>query len=181
MPIYDFETGRRKTEGKEINIKRGGVLIVEGLHALNPLLTDVLPKEYIHKVYISVSKTIYDENENALLSSRQLRLMRRMSRDDIYRGTSPQKTFDMWESVLKGERKYLYAFKPTADRIIATLHEYEPCVFKTRVMGLLSQISPDSEDYAYVAKTAEGLSKFSAISEDLVPANSLLREFIHAK
>ncbi len=179
MPLFDFGPGRRKEEGRLINISQGGVLIVEGLHALNPLLTEMLPQENIFKVYISVAKTIYSEKGESVLSSRQMRLMRRMSRDDIYRGASPQRTFDMWESVVRGERKYLYGFKPTADRIITTLHGYEPCVFKKRVLSLLSQISPDSEDYMYVVKTAEGLSRFIEISEDLVPADSLLREFLH--
>ena len=179
MPLFDFGPGRRKSERHLVNISHDGVLIVEGLHALNPLLTEMLPKENIFKVYISVSKTIYDEKGEAVLSSRQMRLMRRMSRDDIYRGASPQRTFDMWESVVRGERKYLYGFKPTADRIITTLHDYEPCVFKKRVLYLLSQISPDSEDYMYVVKTAEGLSNFCELDEDLVPADSLLREFLH--
>jgi len=181
MPLFDFGPGLRKTEGREIDITGGGVLIVEGLHALNPLLTEVLPAESIYKVYISVSKTIYDDEGNSVLSSRQMRLMRRMSRDDIYRGASPQKTFDMWESVVKGERKYLYSFKSSADRIIATLHDYEPCIFKKRVLNLLSQISPQSEDYLYVLKTAEGISRFSELCEDSVPADSLLREFIMPK
>ncbi len=179
MPLFDFGPGRRKSEGHLVDITGGGVLIVEGLHALNPLLTSALPADSIYKVYISVSKSIYDDNGETLLTSRQMRLMRRMSRDDIYRGASPQRTFDMWESVAKGEKKYLYCFKDTADRIIATLHDYEPCVFKFRVLELLSQISPETEDYDYLIKVAEGLCNFCELNEDLVPADSLLREFIH--
>ena len=179
MPIYDFETGKRKAEKRLISITSHGVLIVEGLHALNPLLTELLPQESIYKVYISVSKAIYNEDGSVALSSRQVRLLRRMSRDDIYRGTSPQATFDMWESVVRGEQKYLYCFKSTANRIITTLHDYEPCVFKKRVLHLLSQVSPESEDYNYVVKTAEALGKFTHLGEEFIPADSLLREFVH--
>lgn len=179
MPLFDFETGRRKDNGHLIDISGGGVLIVEGLHALNPLLSEMLPSESIYKVYISVSQSIFDDEGNTVLTSRQMRLMRRMSRDDIYRGASPQKTFDMWESVVKGEEKYLYGFKPTADRIITTLHDYEPCVFRFRVLDLLSRIDPESEDYAYVVKTARGLAEFCDLDESFVPENSLLREFLH--
>ncbi len=179
MPLFDFGCGKRKANGNLVRIAASGVLVVEGLHALNPLLTEVLPQENIYKVYISVSKAIYNEDGSVALSSRQVRLLRRMSRDDIYRGASPQTTFDMWESVVRGEQKYLYCFKPTANRIITTLHDYEPCVFKKRVLHLLSQIDPSSEDYDYVVKTAEGLGKFTHLSEELIPADSLLREFVH--
>lgn len=178
VPLFSFAEQRRKAERKEIDIRDGGLLIVEGLHALNPLLCESLPKENIYKIYISVNRAIFNEKGERLLSSRQMRLVRRMSRDDIYRGASPQKTLCVWDDVIAGEEKYLYGFKPTADRQITTLHEYEPCIFKERVLGLLSQIDKDNEDYDYVVATAKGLSAFCHVAEDVVPQESLIREFI---
>ena len=178
MPVFDFVTGKRKEERKKVDISGGGLLIVEGLHALNPLLSEQLPKENIFKIYISVSTSIFDDDMSVLLTSRQMRLIRRMSRDSIYRNTTPQQTYDMWERVFLGEQKYLYGFKPTADRIIATLHDYEPCIFKDRVLSLLSLISPESEDYEYVLSTINALEKFVSADESAVPEDSLIREFI---
>lgn len=178
MPIYDFGTGKRKKERKNINIKNGGLMIVEGLHALNPLLSEQLTAENLFKIYISVNRAIYNSDGSVALSSRQMRLIRRMSRDSIYRNSSPQQTFEMWESVISGEQKYLYGFKPTADKQITTLHEYEPCIFVKNVLGLLGQINPSVEDYEYVEKTIKGLSQFVEAEESAVPHESLIREFI---
>lgn len=177
-PRFDFKAHKRSEERQKVTAHEGEMLIVEGLHALNPLLTQNLPADRLFKVYISVNESVYDENGKIILSSRQMRLVRRMSRDDIYRGTSPTTTFLMWESVIKGEEKHLYCFKPSADRQITTLHRYEPCVFRDRVLGLLSQISPDVEDYYYIEDTKKGLEAFEGIKEEHVPQDSLLREFI---
>lgn len=178
LPRFDFLKKRRSEQRRAVTVGDGMVLIVEGLHALNPLLSSNLPADKLYKVYISVNQPIYDDEGNILLSSRQMRLVRRMSRDDIYRGTSPQQTFLMWESVIKGEEKYLYCFKPIADRRIATLHPYEPCIFRDRVLTLLREISPDTEDYYYIENTARGLESFAAADDMLVPQDSLIREFI---
>ena len=179
LPVFDFEQGRRKNDRQGVSIRDGGIIIVEGLHALNPLLTDRLPVDTIFKIYISVNDSVVDDDGRVVLSSRQMRLVRRMSRDDIYRGTTPQQTFNMWESVIKGEEKFLYCFKPTADRQIKTLHYYEPCIFRDRVLTLLKGISPESEDYYYVQNTIKGLECFCSVDSNLVPHDSLLREFIH--
>ncbi len=178
IPIFSFAEQKRTDKVKRINIQNGGLMIVEGLHALNPLLFEHLPKENIYKLYISVNRNLYDDDGNVLISSRQMRLVRRMSRDDIYRGATPQRTFDVWDDVIEGEEKHLYKFKPTADRQITTLHEYEPCVFQTRVLGLLSQVSKDSKDYFYVKETIKGLNAFCSIDQSAVPQESLIREFI---
>ena len=178
IPIFSFSQRKRTEKVKKINIQNGGLMIVEGLHALNPLLYQSLPKENIYKLYISVNREVCDDEGNTLLSSRQMRLVRRMSRDDIYRGATPQRTFDVWDDVINGEQKYLYKFKPTADRQITTLHEYEPCVFKTRVLQLLLQVDKQSKDYFYVESTIKGLNAFCSIDESVVPQESLIREFI---
>ena len=178
VPIFDFGAKQRKAERKNISIENGGILVVEGLHALNPLLSCHLPTKNIFKIYISVARTIYGADGEELLSSKQMRLVRRISRDSIYRNASAQQTFDMWENVIAGENKHLYKFKPTADRCLTTLHEYEPCVFKDRVLTLLSQIDPASEDYGYVESTMNALQRFESIDESLVPHESLIREFI---
>ena len=179
MPVFDFATKSRTERKNEIDVRNGGILVVEGLHALNPLLTEHLPKENMLKVYISVNHSIYDDDMNLVLSSRQMRLVRRMSRNVLYRGATAQETYDMWESVIAGEQKYVYQFKSSADRVIATLHDYEPCIFKDNILKLLSEVNPESEDYdEYVSATIKGLKMFVSLPEDVVPHESLIREFI---
>ena len=114
IPVFNFNIAAR--DGRHsIDLSEGGILIVEGLHALNPLLTNKLNQDNLFKIYISVNRTVVDDNGNKLLSSRQLRLIRRMSRDFLYRNTSAIGTLKLWTSVVKGEEKYLYCFKDTAD------------------------------------------------------------------
>lgn len=177
MPKFDFVRRVRSEVGQTVNVA-DGVLIAEGLHALNPLLFGTLPTESVFKVYISVNESVYDDDGEKLLSSRQLRLIRRISRDSIYRGSDPTQTFTMWENVIRGEEKYLYCHKASADRLITTLHRYEPCVFRDSAVSLLSKIDPSVEDYEYAEKTLKGLERFLPISHSAVPMDSLIREFI---
>ncbi len=178
LPRYDFPNKKSIREGKEVDISNKGIIIVEGLHALNPLITDLVPRGNIYKVYISVNCSILDRFGEQLLSSRQIRLARRVIRDRIFRGTDVKTTLSLWNGVVEGERKYLYCFKNTADVLIKTLHHYEPCVYRDEFLSLKSEITPETDCYEYFMRTAEALEKFDSINCDLLPENSLIREFV---
>lgn len=181
LPEFDFLKGQRKPEYKKIKINDSDVIIVEGLHALNPIITSALPKDRLLKIYINVSSRIYDEKGNIVLNKRNMRFVRRLVRDYKYRGSSVEKTFKLWITVRYGEDTYLFPFKDNADVKINTIHLYESCVLKDQAIELLSTLNKESEFYNESQRLVRSLQKFPAIDSSLVPEDSLLREFIGAK
>ena len=177
IPAFSFNTFT-KTGEHLIDISDGGILIVEGLHALNNLLTDELNQNNLFKIYISVNRMVLDDGGNRLISSRQLRLIRRLSRDFLYRNTSAVGTLKLWTSVVRGEEKYLYCFKDTADVKLFTFHSYEPCLFKNIIIDLLKDLPKTADNYDYIMQAKNALEKFVSIDADLIPENSLISEFI---
>ena len=178
LPRYDFKNKKSILNDREIDVGNRGIVIAEGLHALNPVITDLAPRENIFKIYISVNCSIEDNFGEQLLSSRQIRLARRALRDKVFRGSSIEETLKLWNGVINGERKYLYCFKKDADVWIKTLHNYEPGLYKNKFLELKNELSPDCVCYEYFLRTAAALEKFDHISGKLVPENSLIREFI---
>ena len=178
LPEFDFKTKTSKPDARKIDIGDRGIVIVEGLHALNPVITDLVPRNNIYKVYVSVNEGIFDDEGNKLLSSRQIRLMRRTLRDEVFRGTDVNKTLTLWEDVVLAERKYLYCFKETADFNLKTLHFYEPCLYKKRFSALLERVDKNHKGYDYFLKTVKGVSEFYCLEEEYIPEGSLIREFI---
>ncbi|MBR4123502.1 MAG: hypothetical protein IKY45_03575 [Clostridia bacterium] len=178
LPRYDFANKSSILEDRPADIGERGIIIVEGLHALNPLITDLVSRENIFKMYISVNCSIEDAFGEQLLSSRQLRLVRRSLRDNIFRGSSINDTLNFWNGVVEGERKYLYCFKNTADVLIKTLHPYEPCIYRDDFLKLKEQVNPDIFGYEYFLRTAAAIEKFVPLNPRIVPDNSLIREFI---
>ena len=179
LPSFDFETGKRNDQAKFFRLGEKDVVIVEGLHALNPIVTQNIPEEFLYKIYISVSSRIYnEESEDIILNKRNLRFIRRMIRDYKFRASSVDNTYRMWDSVRMGEDKYLFAFKDYADLRINTIHIYEPCVFKNEAIEMLSSVSEDSIYYRDAKRLIRALNKFAQIDADKVPEDSLLREFL---
>lgn len=178
IPVFDFINHVRAKEKELIDIGDNGVLIVEGLHALNPVITDSLPKENLFKIYISVSNSIYNKTGEKVLNSRDMRLIRRLSRDAVYRNSDSFNTLHLWTGVVLGEEKYLYKFKPTADVRLGTLHAYEPCIFKDIILKLLENINETYENHESAVKIKNALKLFPSISPDKVPKSSLIREFL---
>ncbi len=178
IPQYNFDTGRRTDNAFEIEILPGDVVILEGLHALNPLIHESLPDETLLKLYISVSTRIYEDDSSVLFTKRDLRLIRRTVRDFQFRNSPVENTFDMWENVLEGEQKYLAPYKYCADILIDSIHNYEPCVFKNRALELFKTVSEDSVWYNETQRLTEKLIQFETIPETFVPETSLLREFL---
>ena len=132
LPRYDFKTKEQILNANDIDIGNRGIIIVEGLHALNPLIADLVPRKNILKIYISVNRSVDDNDGVQMLSSRQIRLIRRVLRDDQFRGATATKTLLLWNNVIEGERKYLYCFKDTADVQLVTFHPYELGVYRER-------------------------------------------------
>ena len=178
LPSFDFKSRTSNPFARKVDIGDRGIVIVEGLHALNPVVTDLVPKKNIYKIYVSVNCGIKKDDGTQLLSSRQIRLMRRSLRDEIFRGTDINTTLTFWENVVAGERKYLYCFKNTADALVKTLHIYEPCIYRDEIITLSRELKKGTVCYEYFMRTANALEKFNAIDRSLVPNNSLIREFI---
>lgn len=177
LPVFDFMTGRRSECTNKIYLDDDDVIIVEGLHALNPKISGALPRENLFEIYISVASRFYDEKE-ILLNKRNLRFIRRMVRDFQFRNSSVENTYSLWPQVMEGEDKYLFPYKDNADMIFNTTHAYEPCVFRNIATALLLEVEKDSKNYDDAQTLISALSKFPAIDKSLVPENSLLREFL---
>ncbi len=174
LPKYDFKVSRRVEERRHTPMENSCV-IIEGLHAINPLVFSALPKESVLKLFISVSTNI-NEGEERILSGRKIRFIRRMVRDSIYRNADAEKTLDMWKNVLLGEDKYLYPNKIYADINFNTFHPFELSVMKKFVEALIPPALAESELYAKTVLSAA--MKIYPIDISFVPATSLIREFI---
>lgn len=176
-PIFDFTSRKRKPQKNHIDVG-DGVIIIEGLHALNPILIDGIDRDKIYKIYISVNAPILFDDGCLALSSKQIRLIRRAMRDRIYRGADLKSTLEIWRSVVSGERRYLYVHKNSADVQLSTLHYYEPAVYRDTFIELVKELDRHTENYSYVVAAAEALEKFRPLGSAAVPWDSLIREFI---
>lgn len=177
LPVFDFMTGKRREEKNLIRLEKDDVIIVEGLHALNPVISETLPRENLLEIYISVASRFYD-GEELLLNKRNLRFIRRMVRDFQFRNSPVENTYSLWPQVMHGEDKYLFPYKENADMIFNTTHAYEPCVFKGIATKLLSEVAETSPNYEDAQKLISALEKFPLTDVSLVPEDSLLREFL---
>ncbi len=177
-PIYDFVTGKRsETEFNEITLGQEDIVIIEGLHALNPVITEKIQGKLL-KIYINVSSRIYDNKGNIILNKRNMRFVRRMTRDYKFRASSVERTYQLWKNVTAGEDKYLFPYRDNADIKVNTIHLYEPCVLKSQALPLLSESEISKEYREDVKKLCKALEKFEDIDISLVPEDSLLREFL---
>ena len=177
-PVFDFTTGKRSDkEFNEITLGDEDVVIIEGLHALNPVITEKIRGKLL-KIYINVSSRICDENGNIILSKRNMRFIRRMVRDYKFRGSSVENTYKLWKNVTAGEDKYLFPFRDNADIKANTIHLYESCVLKHQALSLLLNSEISDEFHSQATKLVKALEKFADIPETLVPEGSLLREFL---
>lgn len=180
VPQFDFHTKRRADSGMELNLKGDNVIVVEGIHALNPVVCGNLPDSRLLKVYCSVKQGIraYRGNKRNVIGPYDMRLVRRIVRDNQFRNTSADATMSMWQSVRRGEKKYLDPHKARADVTINSIHIYEPCVMAPFALPLLEAIGEESPNYELAQRLMKKLDRFNPISAELVPESSLLREFI---
>ncbi len=179
FPIFDFTKAERSDETFRVDFDNQTFLIFEGIHALNPLLSEELNTYKALKVYVSAHSDFVDENGDILLASRDLRLTRRLLRDTVKRSTSPDETFSLWDKVCKGEAIYIRPFKKLADIHINSTHPYEPLVYKKRLLAAFSQnLITESKYKDTEMRLKVAFRQFEEISEDLVPDYSLLKEFL---
>ena len=177
LPKYDFPSGRSKKSGKKLKMNENNVLVVEGIHALNPELTSHIPNEQIFRVYASALTTILLDNHNYIPTTDN-RLLRRIIRDYKYRGVSAQETIHRWPSVRAGENKWIFPFQENADAMFNTAMLYELAVIKTQAEPLLQQVPENCEEYAEAYRLLKFLKYFKGIPYNNLPPTSLLREFL---
>ncbi len=180
LPIFDFTTGKRSASVRTVTLGAQDAVVVEGLHALNPIITDALPQKNLLKIYISVSSRIYNERGKIVLNKRNLRFLRRMTRDYLFRASSVENTYNLWENVHKGEDKYLFPFRDLADVKINSVHLSAPCVFRDTCLAMLAGAELHGEQKKDAQELCAALRQFVPISASLIPEDSLLREFLGA-
>ena len=177
LPKYDFQSGKSKRSGKKLKMNDHNVLVVEGIHALNPELTSQIPDEQIYRVYASALTTILLDNHNYIPTTDN-RLLRRIIRDNKYRGVSAQETIHRWPSVRAGENKWIFPFQENADAMLNTAMLYELVVIKMQAEPLLQQVPENCEEYAEAYRLLKFLKYFKGIPYNNLPPTSLLREFL---
>lgn len=177
LPEFDFIEGKKHYNGKYLTLKEKDVLVVEGIHALNPILTEFTPDENKYKIYIAPIATLNLDGYTKV-SSTDTRLLRRMVRDYTTRGHSVERTFDLWRNVKKGEEEYIFPFVNSVDCIYSSSLAYEPCVIKTFAQPLLLQIDSSSPFYGEARRLYEYLNNFLPMETTNIPIDSIVREFI---
>ena len=178
IPIYDFGLGAPKPENVHIEIGKDDIIIIEGIHALNPsLIPTGIDEENIFKIYVSVKHGIKDYN-NVLVSHHDIRLLRRLVRDFRDRSTGPQETISMWQNVINGQMINIQPFKRSSDATINSLHLFELCVLRNDAIKLLSMVNKDEPEYEESKRLLSEVEKFYPIDEAFVPNDSLIREFL---
>ena len=177
LPKYDFQSGKSKRSGKKLKMNDHNVLVVEGIHALNPELTSQIPDEQIYRVYASALTTILLDNHNYIPTTDN-RLLRRIIRDNKYRGVSAQETIHRWPSVRAGENKWIFPFQENADAMLNTAMLYELAVIKMQAEPLLQLVPENCEEYAEAYRLLKFLKYFKGMPYNNLPPTSLLREFL---
>ena len=176
LPHFDFMTKTRKN-GPTLTLKPNEVILIEGIHALNPRLTESLLKSQMYQIYIGLQSQLHIDSESPIRIS-DIRLLRRIVRDIVYRDTPAEKTFDMWTSVRHGEFKWIYPFQKHADYVFNSALTYEIAILKKHALKHLKDIKETSPFYMKANYLIKFLKYTVDMDDDLVPNHSLLREFI---
>ena len=177
LPRYDFQTGTSKPSGRKLQLKGNEVLVVEGIHALNPELTAQIPPSQIFRVYASALTTILLDNHNYIPTTDN-RLLRRIIRDYKYRGVSAQDSIRRWPSVRRGENRWIFPYQENADAMFNSAMLFELAVIKSQAEPLLENVPENCEEYAEAYRLRKFLRYIRPIPEDQIPPTSLLREFL---
>ena len=177
VPTFDFEKGTKRYNGEKMRLKDDQILVIEGIHCLNDKLTSLIPKDQKYKIYISCL-TVLNVDFNNRISTTDSRLIRRIVRDNQFRGYSALHTLRMWDSVNRGEEKNIFPYQEQADSMFNSSLIYEIAVLKDYAIPLLKEIKNTEPEYSEAKKLLSLLEYFEAVPSEYVPTNSLLREFI---
>ena len=177
LPRYNFQTGRSERSGRRLKMNDDNVLIVEGIHALNPELTAQIPEEQKFRVYASALTTILLDHHNYIPTTDN-RLLRRIIRDYKYRGCSAAETIRRWPSVREGENKWIFPYQENADAMFNTAMIYELAVIKSQAEPLLEQVPENCDEHSEAYRLLKFLKYFKPIPYRSLPPTSLLREFL---
>lgn len=177
LPCFNFKIGIREWCGNKIKLPANGVLIIEGIHGLNEMLTSSIPKENKFKIYISALTQLNLDNHNRIATT-DVRIIRRMVRDALSRGYEAETTLKMWPSVRRGEEKNIFVFQEEADIMFNSTLVYELCVLKKYALIELAKIEADSPVYYEAIRLKSFLNFFKELNTEVVPENSILREFV---
>lgn len=177
MPSFDFALHRPSPEKEFVELPAHSLVIMEGLHALNPLLSQGMPEKSLLHAYLSVKQGIEEEGR-PLLSPNDMRLVRRLVRDYRFRACSAERTLGMWPSVMQGEYRYIKPFRPDADITINTFLGYESCVLRDEALSLLATVGSGSPYFGEAKRLSAALERVTPLAADFVPADSILHEFL---
>ena len=177
VPTYNFHTGKREYKGKTMRLAPGEVVVLEGIHSLDPDLTPSLPTDKKFHIFISALTQLNLDSNNRIPTTDN-RFIRRLVRDHRYRGHSARRTLEMWPNVGAGERRWIFPFQDNADAVFNSALDYELAVLAPEARSLLADIKPDQPIYAEARRIMEFLSQFLPVSGEVAPPTSILREFI---
>ena len=177
LPKYDFQLGVSKPSGKKVRMQENNVLVVEGIHALNPELTAHIPEKQKYRVYVSALTTILLDDHNYIPTTDN-RLLRRIIRDYKYRGVDARDSIHRWPSVRSGENKWIFPFQENADAVFNSAMLFELAVIKQQAEPLLEQVPENCEEYSEAYRLRKFLKYIRPIPNKDIPPTSLLREFL---
>ena len=177
LPVFNFKTQRRESEGIPLKLGPSDILIFEGIHALNPMLTEGVDDAEIYRVFVSALTCLNLDDHNRVSTSDN-RLIRRIVRDNNFRGKPAAGTIEMWPSVRRGEELHIFPFQNNADAVLNTALDYELSVLRVYAAPLLRQVTPMQKEYAEARRLLQFLENFATISPSAVPPRSIIREFI---
>ena len=177
LPKYNFQTGKSEKSGKKLHLGENNILLVEGIHALNPILTEQIADDKKFKIYASALTTILLDDHNYIPTTDN-RLLRRIVRDYKYRGCSAQETIHRWPSVRAGENKWIFPYQEQADVMFNTALLFELAVIKPQAEEVLEQVPENCEEYAEAYRLRKFLKYFAPLPFRNLPPTSLLREFL---
>ena len=176
-PRYDFVSGKSVPSGNKYQLGEHDILVLEGIHALNPRLTEGVPAQHKFKIYASALTTIMLDDHNYIPTTDN-RLLRRIVRDFKYRGRSAQETIEQWPSVRRGEERWIFPFQEEADEMVNTALLFELAALREQALPLLEQVPESAAEYSEAYRLRKFLSYLKPISTHGLPPTSLLREFL---
>lgn len=177
LPYYNFELGQRQYRGEKIRLDEGSILLIEGIHGLNPELTATVAEDMKFRIYVSALTTVSIDDHNWIPTTDN-RLLRRIIRDSKYRGCSPEETIRRWASVRRGEERWIFPYQENADAMFNSSLLFELGVMKDYGEAVLRNVPNDVPEYAEAYRLRKFLSYFLPIPVNCVPSTSVLREFI---